>query len=465
MAIATFPSTSPDYKPVPIINPIRTWNRFNLPTRMRSAARGDQKASRKPPVEPNHDFTGQNVIVTGANTGLGYQAALKFASLGAQKLILGVRNMEKGEIAKLNIIESLGLTGDLNQIEVWPLDMLSYLSIKTFAAKANKSLERLDIVVLNAGIMPPAPSVNPYSFRRKSGYKTSQYGWEETLQVNTLSTVYLALLLLPKLRETSATVNPAPVLEFVGCSVYKDITLPPAFVRTPIQTCSKNELANKTGNERDESLSIWKENKMVRRLKKEGLKLEDIYTYKGKEQYDISKYALQCAVRKIAEFVGPHEVVVISCCPQECKTDIRRQALRYNKAGFTIKSALDPRRHLRTSEQGARTLVSGTYQGRESHGMFWTNDQVQAFSKKKWVGYDCPDYLIDDTMIGFPLKKKRVPISRYRTRTKSVEEQKEGLLKEGKLVSEFEQIELVWKDILFCLAKDEPEVQHLVKAV
>lgn len=72
------------------------------------------------------------------------------------------------------------------------------------------------------------------------------------------------------------------------------------------------------------------------------------------------------------------------------------------------------------------------------------------------------------------LKKRKVVVETSRLRreflgpkkrTVSVEEQKEKLSQEGKYVSEFEQIDLVWKDILFCLAKDEPEVMSIVKGV
>lgn len=104
-------------EPVPIPNPIRTWNIYLPATRMRSAAREDRKASRKSPADPDHDFTGQIVIVTGANTGLGYQVALKFASLNAKTVILGVRDVEKGKTARAKILESLGPNGNTNPVE------------------------------------------------------------------------------------------------------------------------------------------------------------------------------------------------------------------------------------------------------------------------------------------------------------------------------------------------------------
>jgi len=68
-----------------------------------------------PPYDPTTSFVGKNVIVTGANSGLGFEAAVKFSALGASKLILGVRDIGKGDKAK-TAIEAR--TQKLNQIEV-----------------------------------------------------------------------------------------------------------------------------------------------------------------------------------------------------------------------------------------------------------------------------------------------------------------------------------------------------------
>lgn len=60
---------------------------------------------------PNKDFSGQTIIVTGSNVGLGLEAARHFTRLNAEKIILAVRNLEKGDVAKKSIEESTGRTG------------------------------------------------------------------------------------------------------------------------------------------------------------------------------------------------------------------------------------------------------------------------------------------------------------------------------------------------------------------
>ena len=52
---------------------------------------------------PTESFEGQTIIVTGANTGLGLEAARHFTRLNAAKVILGCRSVSKGEEAALSI--------------------------------------------------------------------------------------------------------------------------------------------------------------------------------------------------------------------------------------------------------------------------------------------------------------------------------------------------------------------------
>ncbi|MCJ1232026.1 hypothetical protein MMC12_008707 [Toensbergia leucococca] len=101
------------------------------------------------PPYPTKQYTGQTIIVTGSNCGLGREAARHFVRLDAQKVVLAVRSLDKGEAAKASIEASEKRTG---VVEVWKLDLASYESVKQFASKA-QHLERIDVVVENAGVM------------------------------------------------------------------------------------------------------------------------------------------------------------------------------------------------------------------------------------------------------------------------------------------------------------------------
>ncbi len=157
---------------------------------------------------PTKKFTGQTIIVTGSNVGMGLEAARHFVRLEASKVILAVRSIPKGNEAKKSIENS---EKRLGVVEVWELDLAKYSSVKLFAEKA-KSLERLDVVVENAGI---------YTDRFEMAEED-----ESTITVNVVSTMLLGLLLLPKLRETALKFNKAPVLTFTGSFVHYQTSFP-----------------------------------------------------------------------------------------------------------------------------------------------------------------------------------------------------------------------------------------------
>lgn len=154
------------------------------------------------PPYPSEKFTGQTVVVTGSNTGLGFEAAQHFVRLGADKVILAVRTIEKGEAAQKRIETSTGRT---SVVEVWQLELESYESVKSFAQRA-RGLDRLDVVVENAGI-----DLEKF---RMAGED------EATVTVNFTSTFLLALLLLPKMQETSAKFNTTPRLSIVTSDLH-----------------------------------------------------------------------------------------------------------------------------------------------------------------------------------------------------------------------------------------------------
>ena len=151
---------------------------------------------------PTQDFAGQSVIVTGANVGLGLEAARHFTRLNASKVILGVRNIENGNEAKKSIEATTKRTG---VVEVWQLDLGNYDSVKQFVQRA-RGLKRLDVVVENAGIA-------------STEFKTQEDN-EATITVNVISTFLLGLMMLPKLKETASKFNVQPHLVIVSSEVH-----------------------------------------------------------------------------------------------------------------------------------------------------------------------------------------------------------------------------------------------------
>ncbi|KAL2679299.1 hypothetical protein Neosp_010070 [[Neocosmospora] mangrovei] len=145
------------------------------------------------PKYPSTSFSGQTVIVTGSNVGLGLEAARHFVRLDAASVILAVRNVEAGDLAKQSIEESTGRHG---VCEVWEVDLASYESVKAFGARAAK-LER------------------------------TAEGHERNITVNVISTFLLALLLVPTLKATAQKSEGAnPRLSVVTSEVHAWTDLP-----------------------------------------------------------------------------------------------------------------------------------------------------------------------------------------------------------------------------------------------
>lgn len=142
--------------------------------------------------------SGGTYIVTGANTGIGFEAAKHLVELGAAKVILGVRNTSAGEMAKTEIEAA---TGTSNVAEVWALDLTSYDSVKAFAKKAATELDRIDALIENAGVA---------SYQR-----VMAEGHLIDVTVNVLSTLLLGILLLPKMSESAQRFGILPHLVVV----------------------------------------------------------------------------------------------------------------------------------------------------------------------------------------------------------------------------------------------------------
>jgi NAD(P)-dependent dehydrogenase (short-subunit alcohol dehydrogenase family) len=105
---------------------------------------------------------------------------------------MAVRSTKKGE----QVASKFRVEFPKANVQVWPLEMESYDSIQVFARRAEVELTRLDIAILNAGMQVAHFTTVPAT------------GHEKYIQVNYLSTMLLAVLLLPVLKARSAPGKP-----------------------------------------------------------------------------------------------------------------------------------------------------------------------------------------------------------------------------------------------------------------
>ena len=110
------------------------------------------------------DLTNKVVIVTGVNSGLGYESVKAFAKKGAEVILASLSN-QKGEEARMAIINEV----PQGNIQVRQLDLGDLDSVRAFAAGIKKDFEKLDVLLNNAGIM-----MTPY-FKTKDGFE-GQFG-------------------------------------------------------------------------------------------------------------------------------------------------------------------------------------------------------------------------------------------------------------------------------------------------
>jgi NAD(P)-dependent dehydrogenase (short-subunit alcohol dehydrogenase family) len=94
------------------------------------------------------DQTGRTAVITGANTGLGYETAAALAANGAH-VVLAVRNLDKGKDAADRIAASTPGAG----VTVQELDLSSLESIRTAADELRSRYDTIDLLINNAGVM------------------------------------------------------------------------------------------------------------------------------------------------------------------------------------------------------------------------------------------------------------------------------------------------------------------------
>ncbi len=179
---------------------------------------------------------GKIAIVTGANSGLGFNTTKALAIKGA-KVIMACRNLEKGALARQKIMKEGGKV----EPEVWQLDLASLESVKQFELKFSAIYEKLDLLINNAGLMAIP-------------YDRTEDNFEMQFGVNHLAHFALTARLWPLLSKTegSRVVQVSSIAHYIGKIRFEDIHWEKGYKKWGAYGMSKlanllfvHELANK----------------------------------------------------------------------------------------------------------------------------------------------------------------------------------------------------------------------------
>ncbi|KAL8801948.1 MAG: hypothetical protein Q9182_004129 [Xanthomendoza sp. 2 TL-2023] len=300
----------------------------------------------------------------------GLEAARHFARLGVSRIIVAVRDVKKGEVARKSIQRTIQrrwrAADGATVVEVWQLELSSYASVKDFAARAEKELERLDVLCLNAGIATGTLRITEKD--------------ESTITTNLVSTFLLAFLLLTKLKSTAQQYHTQPVLTVVSSEAvrYFPPISPPLIIS--LRYPSPSNTQNSCIDEAQHAFATFPERSSPQIF----ATLSDPQKANMAERYFVSKLLAIFVVREMASrltlsspFTSPPKdidrrelpITINTVNPGFCRSELAREAGWYLwLMGLLL---------ARSSEVGSRTLIKGAEdENRSTHGKFMSECRV-----------------------------------------------------------------------------------------
>ena len=174
------------------------------------------------------ELSGKTILVTGGNSGLGFEAVKAFALKGAT-VVMACRSLAKGEEAKKQLI---ALNPKAN-ITVMELDLTDLKSIHSFVNQFKENHSRLDILLNNAGIM-----MVPYGLTKD--------GFENQMGTNHLGHFALTAQLLELLKTTpnSRVVNVSSMAHKSGVMDNNNLLYENGKDYSPIKAYGRSKLSN-----------------------------------------------------------------------------------------------------------------------------------------------------------------------------------------------------------------------------
>lgn len=170
------------------------------------------------------DLAGRTAVVTGANTGLGLQAARVLAARGAH-VVLACRNLDKAGHAASQIAAA----SPTASTSIVRLNLASQASVHSAAEEIRARFPRVDLLINNAGVM-------------EVPYQRTEDGFELTLATNHLGPFALTGLLLDRLAAGARIVTVSSIGHLDGVMNFDDLQAERRY--DPDQAYSQSKLAN-----------------------------------------------------------------------------------------------------------------------------------------------------------------------------------------------------------------------------
>ncbi|KZT74583.1 NAD(P)-binding protein [Daedalea quercina L-15889] len=254
------------------------------------------------------DLSGRVAIVTGGSAGIGYYDALALARANARVIIVSA-NEEHGKQAEADINKALNEARSVGTVEWHGVDFGTLKDVDTLAKKLAGELNRLDILICNAGI-------------GQAPYGLTSDGLERHFEVNNLAHYAFTLRLLPLMKNTA-------------------LTAPPTTVRIVMQSSEMHRMAPST----------------TKFTSKEEINQPgDGSQLYGRTKLGLIYFARQLVRRHLADLPPDRPILVLSVHPGTVDTDVQKQ---WEESYGTVGKVLDvvTRKLGKSAKEGAEASL------------------------------------------------------------------------------------------------------------